>query len=161
MNLLRCLLLAFVGTAAAFAAPTDLPPHPRLLAKAEDWARLQQRLTTDPALAEFHHALLAEARALVPQPPVERKLTGRRLLGVSRELVQRVLLFAYAARTLDSEPFARRAEAEMLAAARFTDWNPSHFLDVAEATTALALGYDWLYDRLTPEARAEIGRAIV
>ncbi len=161
MNLLRCLLLAFVGTAAAFAAPTDLPPHPRLLAKAEDWARLQQRLTTDPALAEFHHALLAEARALVPQPPVERKLTGRRLLGVSRELVQRVLLFAYAARTLDSEPFARRAEAEMLAAARFTDWNPSHFLDVAEATMALALGYDWLYDRLTPEARTEIGRAIV
>ena len=38
--------------------------------------------------------------------------------------------------------FSSRAEQEMLAAAAFTDWNPSHFLDVGEMTTALALGYD-------------------
>lgn len=161
MNFFRPLAFILLLATAAFAAPTELPPHPRLLAKADDWARLQQRLAADPELAEFHQALLAAARAHVPLPPVERKLTGRRLLGVSRELLQRVLLFAYAARTLDSEPFARRAETEMLAAARFSDWNPSHFLDVGEATAALALGYDWLYDRLTPAAREEIRQAIL
>ena len=39
-----------------------------------------------------------------------------------------------------------RLEEEMLAAAGFSDWNPGSFLDVAEMTTALAIGYDWLHD---------------
>jgi hypothetical protein len=37
----------------------------------------------------------------------------------------------------------------MLAAAAFSDWNPSHFLDVAEMTAALAIGYDWLYEEVS------------
>ena len=36
----------------------------------------------------------------------------------------------------------------MLAVSRFTDWNPTHFLDVGEMVMALAIGYDWLYDSL-------------
>jgi hypothetical protein len=156
----RWLLITGLALAGTLAAHTDAP-HPRLIATEADWQRLRQRLATDSDLAAFHEALLAEARRLVPAAPVERKLTGRRLLGVSRELLQRVLLFSYAARMLDSEPFTRRAEAEMLAAARFPDWNPSHFLDVGEASAALALGFDWLYDRLTPAARDEIARALV
>jgi len=49
----------------------------------------------------------------------------------------------------------------MTIAAGFKDWNPRHFLDTAEMTTALALGYDWLYDELTPEQRRRIREAIV
>ena len=49
----------------------------------------------------------------------------------------------------------------MLAAAAFTDWNPSHFLDVAEMTAALAIGVDWLHDGLDEPTRATIRRAIV
>ena len=57
--------------------------------------------------------------------------------------------------------YADRAIREMLTAAAFDDWNPSHFLDTAEMTHALAVGYDWLYDVLTPEQRATIRKAIV
>ena len=56
---------------------------------------------------------------------------------------------------------AERCRQEMLAAARFSDWNPSHFLDVAEMTFALAIGYDWLYDQLDEASRKEIRTAIV
>ena len=49
----------------------------------------------------------------------------------------------------------------MLAVSRFRDWNPSHFLDVGEMVMALAIGYDWLYDYLKPEARGIIGDAII
>ena len=42
---------------------------------------------------------------------------------------------------------------ELRAAAAFPDWNPSHFLDTAEMTHAFAIGYDWLYEGLGPEAR--------
>jgi hypothetical protein len=49
----------------------------------------------------------------------------------------------------------------MLAVAAFADWNPSHFLDVAEMSHALAIGYDWIYNYLTPSERKTIRQAIV
>ena len=50
---------------------------------------------------------------------------------------------------------------EMLAAASFTDWNPSHFLDVSEMSMGLAIGYDWLFNELLPDSRKKIRQAIV
>jgi len=49
----------------------------------------------------------------------------------------------------------------MLAIAAFSDWNPSHFLDVAEMTMAMAIGYDWLYQDLSNESKQIIREAIV
>lgn len=57
--------------------------------------------------------------------------------------------------------FAERAAREMCAVSDFSDWNPSHFLDVAEMTLALAVGYDWLYDMLDDEQRLKIRSAII
>jgi hypothetical protein len=54
-----------------------------------------------------------------------------------------------------------RAEKEMLAIAAFSDWNPSHFLDVAEMTMALSIGYDWLYKDLSAASGAVIKAAII
>ena len=45
--------------------------------------------------------------------------------------------------------YLNRAVKEMLAVSAFSDWNPSHFLDVAEMTMAVSIGYDWLYDGLS------------
>lgn len=50
---------------------------------------------------------------------------------------------------------------ELDAAARFKDWNPSHFLDTAEMTAAFAIGYDWLYSEWNTEQRATLHKAIV
>jgi hypothetical protein len=49
----------------------------------------------------------------------------------------------------------------MRAAASFSDWNPSHFLDVAEMTHGLALGYDWLHASMDPPTRDLIANAII
>ena len=57
--------------------------------------------------------------------------------------------------------FADRAIKEMLTAARFPDWNPSHFLDTAEMSHALGIGYDWLYDELSEEEKTTIRQALV
>jgi hypothetical protein len=156
-----------VGIASA-ATPSPAPDplanlragHPRLLATAADWAAIRARVATDPLAKEFHDGLIAAARRTLDLPPSRYEKRGRRLLGVSREVVARVLNLSYAWRTTGDAAFARRAEAEMLAAAAFPDWNPTHFLDVGEMTTALAIGCDWLDDALTPEARATIHRAI-
>ncbi|HEY4207607.1 MAG TPA: heparinase II/III family protein, partial [Puia sp.] len=50
---------------------------------------------------------------------------------------------------------------EMLAVAAFSDWHPPHFLDVAEMTMAMGIGYDWLYDGLSPASRLVIREAII
>ncbi len=42
--------------------------------------------------------------------------------------------------------FLDRAVAELDAVCAFSDWNPSHFLDLAEMSLAVSIGYDWLYN---------------
>lgn len=137
------------------------PDHPRLLlGKGEEEALLKKIASVSHLDASRGH-VLAVAEEMLALPPVERVKTGRRLLGVSRTCVKRVMYLGLAYRLSGDERFLRRAEKEMLSAAAFSDWNPSHFLDVAEMTAALAIGYDWLYHELDPEARTTLGDAIV
>jgi hypothetical protein len=135
--------------------------HPRLLTTREELAHLSKSLDQDPLRKELADYVVRQATLLHEEKPVERKLTGRRLLSVSRTCLQRVLALATAYHLTGDDRHAARCREEMLAAARFSDWNPSHFLDVAEMTFALAIGYDWLYDRLDANSRKEIRTAIV
>ena len=95
------------------------------------------------------------------QPPPERVLIGPRLLAVSRTVLDRVLTLALLYRLDGDRRWVARAREELLAAAAFSDWNPDHFLDVAEMAHAFAIGYDWMYDALTPDDRTMIRRALV
>src|SRR5690606_29323119 len=63
--------------------------------------------------------------------------------------------------TTGDRKYLKRAEKEMLALSSFQDWNPSHFLDVAEITTGLGIAYDWLYDDLSEKSRKIIKEAII
>lgn len=46
----------------------------------------------------------------------------------------------------------------MLSVCKFSNWNPSHFLDTVEMTFAVSLGYNWLYDNLMKDTRENIRR---
>ena len=144
---------------AAFNKP--VPPHPRLFMTDRQVREIQKEIKSQPSLQIFYQALLTKAEGLLDQKPVERKLTGRRLLGVSRRCLDRVIHLCAAYRFTHNQAYLKRAEKELLASAAFSDWNPSHFLDVAEMTAALAIGYDWLYHDLSEESRQAIGRAIL
>lgn len=137
------------------------PDHPRLLVKAAELDELRQAVATDPFRAQLAKVVIARAEQVLDEPPATREVIGRRLLRTSRRCVSRVLSLAMAFRLTGDNRYAERCQAEMLAAARFTDWNPDHFLDVAEMTFALAVGYDWLFDELDEDVRDEIREAIV
>ena len=94
-------------------------------------------------------------------PAPQRIVTGRRLLDVSRETLRRVLLLGYAYRMTGDSRYAQRAEQELLSVSAFSDWNPSHYLDVAEMTTAVAVGYDWLFDVMSNDTKDTIRKAII
>ncbi|PLK50117.1 heparinase II/III family protein [Uliginosibacterium sp. TH139] len=139
----------------------NLPDHPRLIATPADWNALADRRAADPDLDRLITLLLERARGDLKREPLERKLEGRRLLSVSREFIRRTLLWSFAWRLTHEHVFLERARREMLTVAAFPDWNLSHYLDVAEMTAGLALGYDWLYHDLPAQERAILRRALV
>ena len=136
-------------------------PHPRLILQEGDVAALLKAVETSPQMGRLDDYIISQAEQMLEQPVSVYKKQGKRLLSVSRVVLERVLFCSYAYLTTKDTTFAARAEREMVAAAEFENWNPSHFLDVAEMTTALALGYDWLYDLLSEASRQKIESAIV
>lgn len=135
--------------------------HPRLIFSQDDVASLRQAVEDSPQMARLDSYIIRSANKMLEQPVVEYKKQGKRLLTICRQVLERVLYCSYSYLTTKDIKYALRAEQEMLAAAAFDNWNPSHFLDVAEMTTALALGYDWLYDLLSEQSREKIATAIV
>lgn len=141
--------------------PAEWPAHPRLIATPSAWEQLRARSESDPDLTAFLGGVIDRAREVLSAPQLERRMEGRRLLGVSREALRRVLLCSFAYHWTGDRAFLNRARADLLAVAAFDDWNPSHFLDVAEMATAVALGYDWLHADLTPTDHAVLRQALI
>ncbi|MBQ7899107.1 MAG: heparinase II/III family protein [Bacteroidales bacterium] len=112
------------------------------------------------SMMRVHKAIIAESDKVLDLPPVERVVKGRRLLHTSREALRRIFWLSYSYRMTGNEAYADRAIDEMLAVSAFTDWNPSHFLDVGEMVMAVAIGYDWLYDHMTGAERRTVSQAI-
>ncbi len=161
-----CFMLAepvSAGVMEDLSARLDQVPasHPRLFFKDSECEGIRSKLEGDPLLAAAYGHLLAAADAVMDREPVKREKEGKRLLSVSRTCLQRVGYLSFAHRMTKEPRYLDRARQEMLAAASFVDWNPSHFLDVAEMTAALAIGYDWLYNGLDAESRDVIRGAIV
>ncbi len=155
-------LVVLLGAASSVhAAEPEVAAHPRLLLTEAAMSGIRKRAESSPAVARLVDAQLDEAERLRAEPVSRYEKTGRRLLGVSREVMARTATLAFAYRWTGEQRYADRAAEEMLAAAAFPDWNPSHFLDVGEMTTALAFGYDWLHDVLPEPQRRAIREAIV
>jgi len=135
--------------------------HPRLIILDDDLARVRKLIETDAGAREIRDELQRAAETVLEEPPVVHKLIGPRLLQQSRLCLSRIYTLATIYRLTGDARFAKRAEKEMLTAAAFPDWNPSHFLDTAEMSHALGIGYDWLYNELSPESRKAIRTALV
>lgn len=137
------------------------PGHPRLLLDDRRLAEIRQLATSDPLLRRCIAEVLAGADKACDAKPLQRVLVGPRLLKVSRDCLGRVLSLGLAWRLSGDGRYlaaGRRCLAEVCA---FTDWNPSHFLDVAEMTNAVGIGLDWFWSGLTAEERESIRAGLV
>ncbi|MCW3091037.1 MAG: hypothetical protein JWP81_2106 [Ferruginibacter sp.] len=143
------------------SANQQMPGHPRILMLKGEEAAIKKTLSKDAIWMSVQDGILAESDRLIPLPPIERIQIGRRLLDKSREALRRLFMLSYAYRTTLDKKYLQRAEKELLAISNFTDWNPAHFLDVAEMTMAVAIGYDWLHDQLPEASRSIIKEAIL
>ncbi|HSH19086.1 MAG TPA: heparinase II/III family protein, partial [Draconibacterium sp.] len=91
----------------------------------------------------------------------ERKLEGRRLLGVSREMLYRINMLGMVYRIEKDPKILARINDEVIAVCNFSDWNPSHYLDVAEMSMAVAFALDWTAGKLPKSTIALAKSALI
>src|SRR3954469_19635295 len=133
--------------------------HPRLLVLSDGFTTAKQTALRDPRAKVYYNQITSDCAKFLSTPPVKRG--SGQMLNTSRNAFTRITFLAALYRMDGDKRYADRAREEMLSIARFGSWNPDHFLDTAEMTAAVSIGYDWLYDALSPEDRATIRAAIV
>lgn len=157
-GLLLCFLTAFPARAGRI---TVTPAHPRIFLHPGEEADILEKVREDAFLADVHHAILERSDAFLSMPPLERRQIGKRLLSISRSAFKQIFFLSYSYRMTGDERYAERVGQLIRNVCSFSDWNPPHFLDVAEMTAAVAIGYDWCYDALDKECRALAEQAIL
>ena len=162
MTFLFMLILSLHAIAQqdSITAGTTVPAHPRLLMTAADEAAIMKNIASSTTWSTVQQAILRQCDSLVKLSPSTRDMTGIRL-DANRYCLYRIFFLSYAWRTTHEKKYFNQAEKELLAVAAFADWNPSHYLDVAELTMAMAIGYDWLYTSLPESSRKTIAAAIL
>lgn len=142
------------------AALDKIKPSPRLLLTDEAIAGVREKIQADPRWAGYYEALKKIADEKLNVAPVEYKLEGVRLLQVSREALKRVFNWSFLYRFTGDEKYAKRVEKEIVVISDFSDWHPAHFLDVAEMTVAVAIGYDSCKECFSEETKTKVREAI-
>ncbi len=131
--------------------------QPRLVLNTSIERELKKKLKTDSVIQNLYKAIKLNAQKIMDEPYLERKLEGRRLLGVSREMLYRINMLGMVYRMENDPVVLKRINNEVVAVSNFTDWNPSHYLDVAEMSMAVALALDWTAGKL-PKSTIELAK---
>ncbi|MEA4935149.1 MAG: heparinase II/III family protein [Paludibacter sp.] len=139
-----------------------LQDHPRLLFSIHDEQRIKQLKQKDPLLKDLIALLKVKADQLLKTPMVRYELRSRHsdLLMISREHVYRIITLSLAYRMFGDKQYAAKAEENLINVCNYPDWDPKHFLDVAEMTEAVAIGYDWLYNVLPNDTKVLIRKSL-
>ncbi len=133
------------------------PGHPRLILLDEQLPALRRFIEKDERDQAWYRRAKAEAERLYKRPVQEHYIRdGKRLLSVSRDVVNRMYHWGFFYRMEGDRKWLDRAWLEMEAVLNFPDWNPSHYLDTAEMMHAVGIGYDWFYQGLTEAQRKTI-----
>jgi hypothetical protein len=135
--------------------------HPRLLLKDAELQKLKTLCNSDPILKKCVADLITSADACLEMPSLKYKKIGPRLLSVSRDCLRRTYALALAWRWTGEKKYADKAVENLLIVCAFKDWNPSHFLDTAEMSHAVGVGYDWLYSYINKGTREKIREGLV
>jgi hypothetical protein len=157
------LFLSFIFMASCHEQETpkvlekQILQHPRLLYTGQEVQRVELLSTTEPLMGDLQVKLLKEADRLLTVPLQEYELRDvnytQDILMISREQVYRMITLALAYRQTGDRRYVQKVEEELVNVCNFPDWNPRHYLDVAEMTTAVAIAYDWLYNELSSTTR--------
>ena len=117
--------------------------QPRLVLNSEIDKVLREKLISNPVVKNFYSAIKLNAMSVLDESYLKREKIGKRLLHISREMLYRINMLGMVYYIEKDSKILDRINNEVLAVCSFSDWNPSHYLDVGEMTMALAFALDW------------------
>ena len=151
-------LIALSGSESLSAA------HPSLFMDEKEFKQLRRTInsTNNKALVAMHETYMDWADEFVRKDSEITFSPNRsgKLLLVSRDALSQIASCAYAYRFTGKKEYLNRAESVLNAVCDFPTWNPSHYLDVAEMSMAVSIGYDWLYKHLDKATVAKCEKTI-
>lgn len=136
------------------------PGHPRILGRTAQFDALRKRLSSAefPPLNRMHDIEMAAAeKSLADTSAVGFCFDdAHKRLEATKLAATRGVPCIYAYKMTGKKVYLDRALSLVREVCAFPDWNPAHFLDVAQAAYLCALAYDWLYEDLDGDTRALI-----
>jgi len=131
--------------------------QPRLVFNSTIEKNLKKKMKTDPVLQNMYKAIKLNADEVFEKSLLTRNVVGRRLLGTSREMLWRINMLGFVYRMEKDPKVLQRINDEVMAVCNFKDWNPSHYLDVAEMSMAVAFALDWTAGKL-PKSTIQLAK---
>ena len=131
--------------------------RPRILTNDEALLKMAQYLKTDTNMQNWKRDVIRKADNILPEPCVEYKLIGIRLLGAAQTVLERCAYMASAYYLTGDGKYAQKCIDEMMNACNWDNWNTSkHYLDNSELCYAMAIGFDTFYDFLSDDQKEYI-----
>jgi hypothetical protein len=136
------------------------------MATPEHIQRVKKAIDRDPVGEGLKAEIIRKANKYVNNPeegppPSSAPQESDDFLDVCRLVRKRVQTLGLAWLLVEDKRYVKRAKEELDAVCEFPDWNPLHFLDTAELTHAMAIGYDWFHGQLSETDGEKIVVAII
>jgi hypothetical protein len=136
--------------------------HPRIIMSKYDELALRFIMMENTLAEKLTNELKKDADNLLSSKDINFSLDSRNtMLNISREYLKRIVTLSLAYRIFEDDKYSDKAIEDMMHVCTYPNWNPQHFLDVAEMTAALAIGYDWNFYHLDREEKETIRNKIV
>ena len=134
---------------------------PRMIYNEKILTNLKEKIRSDAIIGNLYAAIRLNAFAVMDKPVIERIQTSIAILDISRELLRRVNMLGLVYLVERDKTVLERLNLEILAASRFSDWNPPAYLDVAEICMAVSLALDWTMGDLPESTIKEAKQALI
>ncbi|MCX7015958.1 MAG: hypothetical protein NTW86_25950, partial [Candidatus Sumerlaeota bacterium] len=143
-----------------------LKPHPRLLVT--DFKALSDKIAANPRMTRWYEKiksqvedLMAKGKLIADTPPGSRILTEANKGAIRIYNAALVYNIEKLRGNPDTPKYLDWATKELMNFADLPNWHVfDHFLDTSVLIHGVSVGYDWLYNALTPEQRASVARSI-
>lgn len=138
------------------------PQHPRIFADKAGFAAIKRKMYKHEEVMSWYRNLRHNTEAIFDLDLIAYALPDGRRMNSARTALDRLTKLGMMYQLTGNERYAERAWKEMEAGAAYPDWNPDReYLNTAEMGCAMAIGYDWIYDYMTPAQREVVRESIV
>jgi Heparinase II/III-like protein len=125
--------------------------------------QLRRRIARSAAAKGLASAILARAGAMLGEDGISQQYEPERhvLLPTTRRFADRSQHLILAWLLTGEARFVKQVVDDLMAVTAFPDWNRTHFLDVAEMVSAVAMARQWTVLFLSSEQKNSIDKAII